>query len=68
MESSFRAHVTAISFAARDINIYEFTRSDGGPLADVEPALTSILRCQRKCPPIFVDIRQVVPQIVTPSQ
>lgn len=37
MESSFRARVTAISFAARDTNIYEFARPDGGPLADVEP-------------------------------
>jgi ferredoxin-NADP reductase len=37
MEPSFRARVTAISYAARDINIYEFARPDGVPLADVEP-------------------------------
>src|SRR6476620_5301097 len=37
MEPSFRAHVAAISCAARDVNIYEFTRPDGAPLADVEP-------------------------------
>ena len=37
MEPTFRARVTAISCAARDVNIYEFTRPDGAPLADVEP-------------------------------
>src|SRR5271166_5833113 len=37
MEPSFRARVTAIRYAARDVNIYEFARLDGVPLEDIEP-------------------------------
>jgi tetrachlorobenzoquinone reductase len=37
MEPNFRACVMAVRYAARDVNIYEFARPDGAPLADVEP-------------------------------
>jgi ferredoxin-NADP reductase len=37
MEHSFPARITAIRYAARDVNVYEFQRPDGARFADVEP-------------------------------
>ena len=37
VEPSFEARLIAIRYAARDVNTYEFARSDGATLMDVEP-------------------------------